>query len=122
MKKFIMLAVAFAFVAFVGNITSAKQANACDKGISCKQPTGVGRGNEVPVWTVARCVKGHPGAWTTVDCKSSQALNYAPGRRPYVCFIGTDRKVHEDDQWVVHVGRPFTNLNIGGHWQPRWKS
>ena len=99
----------------------AQAGKLCGK-ISCAQPTGVAHGQKAPVWTVVRCVIGQPGSWMTVDCKSASALNYASGRRPYVCFIATDKKVHEDDQSVVHIGRPFINRNIGGRWQPDWQS
>lgn len=122
MKKIFALAFIFALSTFgfmaVGGVDTAY---ACNKGVSCKQPVGVGRGNKVPVWHVSHCVVGNPGNYTTVDCKSSRALHRSPLGKMAVCFVGTDDKVHWDNQREVHVGRPFINRRLDGRWQPDWQ-
>lgn len=121
MKNIIALAATVAALAFVGTVTTATHANACNKGISCNQPTGVSGGNKAPIWQVAYCVVGNPGQYRKVNCKSPDAVHPSPLGDRVVCFIGTDHKVHWDAQWAVEVGNRFINRNLGGRWQPDWQ-
>jgi hypothetical protein len=121
MKKFVTSAAFILLVATMSLTSTVESAYACE-GVSCDQPTGVGKGNKAPVWKVLRCVVGPADNRKTVNCKSEEAEHFLPTGIYGVCFIGSDGKEHYDYQWVVHKGRKFKNRKINGRWQPDWQS
>lgn len=89
--------------------------------INCSQPTGVGKGNEVPIWFVVDCVVGPEGGpYTRIACDDPAAVHISPRGKEAVCFIGSDRKIHYDLPGWVWKGRKFFNHKINGSWQPHW--
>lgn len=128
--KYVSAVAAISFSLMLGGVAApimlatAAPAAACtlDVGVSCKTPTGVGKGNKVPVWHVVNCVVGPEGGpYTKIACKDPKAVHIAPTGNEAVCFLGSDGKIHWDYQWVVHEGKKFINRRVGGRWQPDWQ-
>ncbi len=113
----------FVFFATMGGVSLlAAPAAAEDCAPDCNQPTGVGKGQKVPVWHVVDCVIGPEGGpYTVVDCKNPVAVHLSPRGKPVVCFIGSDNKIHWDRQENVRIGRPFINQKINGVWYINWQ-
>ena len=118
-NKFLMALAVISSTFIVGGVT---QASACTPGVNCNTPTGVGKGQKVPVWHVQYCVLGPAGGpYTKIGCQDPRAVHIAPTGNESVCFVGSDGKVHWDYQWAVHEGKKFINRRVDGRWQPDWQ-
>lgn len=140
MKRFVLATVAASFTALqpmvvptavvaVATFVATDTASACViTDVNCKQPTGVGKGNKVPIWHVVDCVIGPEGGpYTPIACDDPRAVHISPRGDEVVCFLGSDNKIHWDFVGWVRKGRKFINqcvANCGtaaADWQPNWK-
>lgn len=133
MKKFVLATVAMVFfalqlmfvpatVATVATIISTETAWACViTDVNCNDPTGVGKGADVPIHHVLYCVIGPEGGpYTRVACDDPVAVHVSPLGHEVVCFLGSDNKYHWDLVGWVYKGRKFYNHKVNGRWQPHW--
>lgn len=133
MKRIVLATVAAGFTALqslvvptgvvaVTNVIATDMAWACAiTDVNCNQPTGVGKGNDVPIWHVVDCVIGPEGGpYTRIACDDPRAVHISPRGQKVVCFFGSDNKIHWDLVGWVYKGRQFFNHRVNGRWQPNW--
>lgn len=119
MAKFI-IAIILVLAAF-SNTSQPAQAETCQNGVNCTQPTPVGKGKKAPTWHVVQCVVGLAGGpYTPIACNDPKAIHTSPRGMDAVCFLGSDGKIHWDLPGIVQEGRTFKNVRQGGVWQPSW--
>lgn len=133
MKKFVLATVAMVSlvlqsmfvltaVVVVDTVMATNTAQACViTDVNCNDPTGVGKGADVPIHHVLYCVVGPEGGpYTRVACDDPRAVHISPFGQKVVCFLGSDNKYHWELVGWVYKGRQFINHKVNGRWQPDW--